>query len=101
MLWPALTVIDSAHAAGIKAKGRTLALNSQTPRTVKFCNLLTPEQRLQLATMKEKREAKKLDSTPSKDSDTLVDPASVSLIGAIDDQGTVKSPTVAPPEKKI
>ena len=47
------------------------------------------------------REAKKLDSTPSKDGDTLVDPASVSVIGAVDDQGTVKFPTtVAPPEKK-
>ena len=72
----------------------------------KFCNSLTPEEHLQLATPSyklktEKREAKKTDSTPSKDRDTLVDPASVSGIGAVDDQGTVKSPsTVAPPEKK-
>ena len=69
------------------------------------CNSLTPEQHLQLATpsykiKKEKREAKKLDSTQSKDNDTLVDPTSVSVIGAVDDQCTVKSPsTVTPPEK--
>ena len=41
-----------------------------------------------------------MDSTPSKESDTLVDPASVSVIGAVDNQGTVQSPSVAPPEKK-
>ena len=40
-----------------------------------------------------------MDSTPSKESDTFVDPASVSVIGAVDNQGSVQSP-VAPPEKK-
>ena len=49
---------------------------------------------------KEKREAKKLDTTPPKDSEALVDPATVSLIGAVDEQGTVPS-SVAPPEKKL
>ena len=74
----------------------------------KFCNLLVPDQCLQLATPSykcktEKREAKKLEvsSTPTKDSYTLVDPSSVSVIGAVDEQGSVKSPTpFAPPEKK-
>ena len=35
------------------------------------------------------------------DSEALVDPATVSVIGAVDEQGTVKSPaSAAPPEKK-
>ena len=89
-----------------KGKGKDHCVEQSDTKDCKFCNSLTPEQRLQLATpsyklKKEKREAKKLDSTPSKDSDTLVDPVSVSVIGAVDNQGTVKSPsTVAPPEKK-
>ena len=89
-----------------KDKGKDPCVEQPDTKDCKFCNSLTPEQCLQLATSsyklkKEKREAKKLDSTPSKDSDTLVDPASVSVIGAVDDQGTFKSPsTVAPPEKK-
>ena len=33
--------------------------------------------------------------------DTLVDPASVSVLGAVDDQGTIKSPSVDPPEKNL
>ena len=56
----------------------------------KFCNSLTEDQRIQLATpsnklKKEKREAKKLEasSTPSKDSASRVDPATVSVIGAV------------------
>ena len=69
---------------------------------------MTPDQYLQLATpsyklKKEKREAKKLEvsTTPSEEGDTLVDQSSVSVLVAIDDQGSVKSPTVAPPEKKV
>ena len=58
--------------------------------------LATPSYKLK----KEKREAKKLESTPSKDSDTLVDPPSVSVIGAVSDQGASKSPAMAAPEKK-
>ena len=66
----------------------------------------TPEQQQELAIpsykiKKEKREAKKLDTTPPKDSEALVDPATVSVIGAVDEQGAVKSPSVAPPEKKL
>ena len=64
----------------------------------KFCLLLTPEQKAQLATpsyklKKEKREVKKLDisSAPSKDG-TLVDPATVSVIGAVSDSASVASP---------
>ena len=57
----------------------------------------SPEQRLQLATpsykiKKDKREAKKLESTPSKDTDSLVEPSTVTVLGAVDKQGAVKSP---------
>ena len=68
-----------------------------------ICSSFSPEQRLQLATpsykiKKDKREAKKLESTPSKDSDSLVEPSAVTVLGAVDKQGTVKSPpSVAPP----
>ena len=72
----------------------------------KFCLLLTPEQKAQLATplyklKKEKREAKKLDisSTPSND-DNLVDPATVSVVGAVSDTASISSPPSTVPEKK-
>ena len=66
-----------------------------------FCAILTPEQIQQLSTpsyrlKKEKREAKKMDSTPSKDS-TLVNPASVSVLGPVEASSS-SSPAV--PEKK-
>ena len=67
---------------------------------------MTPEQKAQLATpsyklKKEKREAKKLDiaTTPSKDG-PLVDPAIISVVGAISDTGSVSSPPSTVPEKK-
>ena len=73
-----------------------------------ICSNFSPEQRLQLATpsykiKKDKREAKKLESTPSKDTDSLIDPSGVTVLGAVDKQGAVKSPpSVAPtPEKKV
>ena len=89
-----------------KGKGKDPSVEQPETKDCKFCNSLTPEQRLQLATpsyklKNEKLEAKKLESTPSKDSDTLVDPASASVIGVVSDQGASKSPAMAtPPEKK-
>ena len=73
-----------------KGKGKDPCVENPETKDCKFCNSLTPEPRLQLATpsyklKKEKWEAKKLESTPSKDSDTLVDPASVSVIGVVSD----------------
>ena len=71
-----------------------------------ICSSFSPEQCLQLSTpshklKKDKREAKKLESTPSKDTESLVDPSVVAVLGAVDKQGTVKSPpTVAPLRKK-
>ena len=66
---------------------------------------LTPEQRAQLATLsyklkKEKREAKKLETdTSTQDTESLVDPSAVSVIGPLVGSGAVKSPSL-PPEKK-
>ena len=41
------------------------------------------------------------EAPPSQDSEERVDPSSVSIIGAVDDQGSVKSPaSVPPPDKK-
>ena len=63
------------------------------------CNILTEEKRLQLSTpsyrlKKEKRELKKTTDTPRKDSDSssLIDPSSVTVVGAVDDQGILQSP---------
>ena len=63
------------------------------------CNSLTEEQRLQLSTpsyrlKKEKRELKKSSDTPKKDSDSssLIDPSSVTVVGAVNAQGVVESP---------
>ena len=72
---------------------------------LKICNAFSEEQRLQLATpsyriKKEKREAKKLESTPAKESEELIDLANVSVIGPIEKQSSSKSPTEAPPDKK-
>ena len=62
------------------------------------CNLLTEEQRLQLSTpsyrlKKEKRDLKKSD-TPKQDSSSssLIDPYSVTVVGAVDAQGILQSP---------
>ena len=89
-----------------KGKGKDPCVEQPDTKDCKFCNSLTPEQHLPLSTpsykiKKEEPEAKKLESTPSKDTDTRVDSVSVSEIGAVDDQGTVKyCSTVAPQEKK-
>ena len=80
---------------------------SRSTSNCQIYNSLTSDQRQQLATpsyklKKEKREAKLTDPTPSQDSDQLVDLSSVSVIGAVDEQGFVKSPaSVPPPDKKL
>ena len=72
----------------------------------KFCLLLTPKQKAQVATpsykpKKEKRDAKKAElSSPSKDG-TLVDPSIISVIGAVSDKVSVSSPLESAPEKKL
>ena len=97
-----------SHCARCRDKGKGKEPCVQDPQTsnCQICNSLTSDQRQQLATpsyklKKEKGEAKLTESTPSQDSDQLVDPSSVSVIEAVDEQGSVKSPApVPPPDKK-
>ena len=88
-----------------KKKGTDTRVESPT-KDCKFCLLLTPEQKTQLATpsyklKKEKRDAKKAElSSPSKDG-TLVDPSAISVNGAVSDKVSVSSPLESVPEKKV
>ena len=87
-----------------KGKGEEPCISNKDTTECKFCNLFSPEQRAQLATpsyklKKEKRDAKRVDNpTPTEDI-SLVDPASVSVIGAVGGAASSQSPSV-PPEKK-
>ena len=89
-----------------KGKGKEPCVSDPQTSDCQICNNLTSEQLQQLSTpsyklKKEKREAKLSDWTPSQDSDQLVNPSSVSVIGVVDGQGSVKSPApVPPPDKK-
>ena len=96
-----------SHCARCRHKGKGKEPCVQDPQmsNCQICNSLTSDQRQQLATpshkLKEKCEAKLTDPTPSQDSDQLVDLSSVSVIGVVDEQGSVKSPApVLPPDKK-
>ena len=78
-----------------KGKGTDLCINKNDCNS---CNLLTEEQHLQLSTpsyrlKKEKRDLKKSD-TPKQDSSSssLIDPYSVTVVGAVDAQGILQSP---------
>ena len=89
-----------------KGKGSDDCVKNPQSSDCKICSAFSEEQRLQLATpsyriKKEKREAKKLESTPAKESEELIDPANVSVIGPVEKQSSAsKSPTEAPPDKK-
>ena len=88
-----------------KGKGKDTCVEDKDSTNCSHCNILTPEQKAQLATpsyklKKEKREAKKLEMETPKDSESLLDPSSVSVIGVVDNAGVVQSPSV-PPEKKV
>ena len=87
-----------------KGKGEEPCISNKEASDCKFCNAFTPEQRVQLATQsyklkKEKREAKRVDNSTPTDGSSLVDPASVSVIGVVGEKLDQKSPTL-PPEKK-
>ena len=106
-LWPASTAMLIVHAAVTKERERNPVFPIKRQQT-KFCNALTPEQCIQLATpsyklKKEKREAKRIDSNPTDDT-SLVDPATVSVIGVVGDsssaQASSEPPPPPPPEKK-
>ena len=87
-----------------KGKGEEPCIANKDTTDCKFCNLLTPEQRAQISTpsykiKKEKREAKRLDNPTPTEEIALVDPASVSVIGAVGE--SVASPSTSiPPEKE-
>ena len=86
-----------------KGKGSDNCVKNPQSTDCKICNTFSEEQRLQLATpsykiKKEKREAKKLEATPAKDSEELVDSSNVSVIGPVEKQAI--SPTEPPPDKK-
>ena len=97
-----------------KNKGKDPCVESKDTTSCKFCSAFTPEQLAQISTpsykiKKEKREARKsVTATPTKDSSELVDPASVSVIGVVGQEGStlptdsIKSPPSSsmPPEKK-
>ena len=88
-----------------KGKGKEPCVSDPQTSDCQICNSLTSEQLQQLSTpsykiKKEKREAKLSDSSPSQDSEQLVDPSSVSVIGVVDGHGSVKSPALVPPPDK-
>ena len=102
----AMALFDThTHCARCREKGQDFCVENPTSADkCPICITFTSDQRLQLATpaykiKKEKREAKTADSTPSKDEE-LVDPASVAVIGAVDNQGTIKTSVSAPPPDK-
>ena len=78
--------------------------------TKKDCNsynILSEEQRLQLSTpsyrlKKEKTDLKKSSDTPKQDSSSssLIDPSSVTVVGAMDDQGILQSPGASSEKNK-
>ena len=78
-----------------KGKGEEPCISNKEATDCKFCNALTPEQRTQLATpsyklKKEKQEAKRVDSNPTDDT-SLVDPTTVSGIGAVGNSGSAQA----------
>ena len=88
-----------------KGKGTDDCVKNLNTSDCKICNAFSEEQCLQLATpsyriKKEKREAKKLEATPSKDNENLIDPASVSVIGPVEKSITSNPVEAPPPDKK-
>ena len=77
-----------------KGKGKEPCVSDPQTSNCQIYNNLKSDQRQQLATpsyklKKEKREAKLTEPAPSQDSEQLVDPSNVSVIGVIDAQGSV------------
>ena len=56
------------------------------------CNVLTEDQRLQLSTSSYRIKKEKRDLKKNSDSSSLTDPSSVTVVGAVDDQGILQSP---------
>ena len=92
-----------SHCARCRDKGKGKEPCVQDPQSsnCQICNTLMSDQRQQLATpsyklKKEKREAELSEATPSQDSEQLVDPSSVSIIGAVDDRDLSNLPLPFP-----
>ena len=69
------------------------------------CDVFTEDQCIQLSTpsyrlKKEKWDLKKLSDTLQKDSSSLIDPFSVMVVGAVDDQGILQSPGLSSSSEK-
>ena len=82
-----------------KGKGTEPCISDKETSDCHLCNLFTPEQRAQISTpsyklKKEKREAKRLDSSTLSNESSLVDPSTVSVIGVVGDAKTDKSPVL-------
>ena len=71
-----------------KDKGSDPCIKEPQSDNCHICNAFSEDQRQQLATpyrlKKEKREAKKLVTAPPQESEELLDPANVAVIGAVD-----------------
>ena len=96
-----------SHCAHCREKGKGTDFCVENPQSsdCQICNAFTSDQRQQLTTpsyrlKKEKREEKKLQAPPPQDNEELVEPSNVSVIGAVDNQGSVKLPVSAPPPDK-
>ena len=76
------------------------------PEVCQHCDILTPEQKVQLSTpsYKLKKEKKDAKSTPMKETDTLsptlVDPELVSVVGVVDGQSTPGVSALSEPAEK-
>ena len=86
-----------------KGKGEEPCISNKDTSDCKFCNALTPEQRVQLAMLsyklkKEKWEAKHTDSSNPTGDSSLVAPPLCQLLG--DSSSTQASTAPPPPEKK-
>ena len=84
-----------------KGKGKNPCIKKPDTTHCKFCDSLTEDQHLQLATpsykLKKEIEAS---ATPNKDSTSLVDLATVSVIGGVNVQGDLQSPSGSEPSTK-
>ena len=98
--WPVSTAIVSVLDVEKKVKAQTLVYHIMTAL------LVTPSRKNNAYSCprlkKEKRELKKSSNTPNKDSasSSLIDPSSVTIVGAVDAQGVVKSPGLSFDKKK-
>ena len=99
--------------AGTKARVRTDVWRSRNVLIVSFVTFLLQNRKPSLLhppkLKKEKREAKKLESDSSSNlvkdnilspNPSLVDPASVQVIGSVDGQGTLQSPGSGEPARR-